>query len=32
MGVRIMECVEQILVKVFIEVGYKSNKMEAKYL
>ena len=32
MGVRIMECVKKILVKVFTEEGYQSNKMEAKYL
>jgi hypothetical protein len=32
MGVRIMECVEKILVKIFPEEGYQSNKMEVKYL
>ena len=32
MGVRIIECVQKILVKVFTEEGYQSNKMEAKYL
>ena len=32
MGVRIMECVEKILVKVFPKEGYQSNKMELKYL
>ena len=32
MGVSIMECVEQILVKVFSQESYQSNKMEVKYL
>jgi transposase, IS5 family len=32
MGVKIMECVEQILVKVFPKEGYKFKKMEVKYL
>ena len=32
MGVRIMECVEKILVKVFPEEAYQFNKMEVKYL
>ena len=31
-GVKIMECVEQILVKVFPKEGYKFKKMEVKYL
>jgi hypothetical protein len=31
MGVRIMECVEKILVIVFSAEGYQSNKIEVKY-